>query len=129
MTDVALTRRRSRRARWLLLGGAILVLVGILLAAQNPTVLFPNLWAYRLTNGRTIVLKVFVAPCSWTRVAGVSGTATAIAVRVETLPSPLPGGGTGSLQSRDVTVSLPEAPGNRSITDAAGQPIPLRSNP
>ncbi len=98
----------------------------ILLLAQNSTVLFPDIVSYRLIDQRTIALTVGAAPCAWTRVTGVAETQTEIFVRVETLPCPIPGPGTAQLDLRELTVSVTDDVGDRTITDAQGQTIPLR---
>ena len=104
----------------------VLVVLGILLAAQNSTVVFPEMDSYAVVNQRTIAVKVGVAPCSWTRVSNVAETPTEVRVKVETLPCPVPGPGTSALAIRDLTVSLAADLGSRIVTDANGQAIPLR---
>jgi hypothetical protein len=124
--EATVERGRLRLPRWL--WAAAIVAVGvILLLAQNSTVLFPSFASYRVVDGRTIAVKVGVAPCSWTRVTGVAETVTAISIKVETLPCPLPLAGTAQLDLRELTVSVSDGVGNRAITDAQGQPIPLRT--
>ena len=76
---------RVPRRLWL---AAVLVVLGVLLAARNSTVVFPFMNSYAVVNPRTIRVKVGVAPCSWTRVTNVGETVTAILVKVETLPAP-----------------------------------------
>lgn len=103
----------------------VLVLLGVLLAAQNSTVVFPNM-TYTVVNQRTIAFKVGVAPCSWTRVTDVAETPTEVRVTVETLPCPLPGPSTAALAIRDLAVSLAADLGSRVLTDPNGEAIPLR---
>lgn len=115
--------RRIPRKVWL---AVVLVVLGVLLAAQNSTVVFPQMDSYAVVNQRTITVKVGVAPCSWTRVTNVAETPTEVRVKIETLPCPIPGPGTAELSLRDLTVSLAADLGSRVVTDANGQAIPLR---
>lgn len=115
--------RRIPRKVWL---GVVLVVFGILLAAQNSTVLFPQMGAYAVIDQRTITVSVGVAPCSWTRVTSVTETPTQVQVKVETLPCPIPLPGTADLAIGDLTVSLAADLGSRAVEDATGQTIPLR---
>ena len=123
--DAAANGRRLRIPRriWAV---AVVVVLAILLAVQNYTVLFPNMSAYRLVDQRTIALTVAVAPCAWTRVTGVTETGTQIAIKVETLPCPLPGPSTSELDLHELTVSVAADVADRIVTDAQGQPVPLR---
>ncbi len=114
---------RVPRKLWL---GVALVVLGVLLAAQNSTVVVPGMNSYAVVNQRTIVVSVGVAPCSWTRVTDVAETPTEIRVKVETLPCPIPGPGSAALEVRELTVSLAEDVGVRGVEDATGQAIPLR---
>jgi hypothetical protein len=115
--------RRIPRKVWLVV---VLVVLAILLAAQNSIVVFPETDSYAAVNPRTITVKVAVAPCSWTRVTNVAETLTEVRVKVETLPCPIPLPGTAELSIRDLTVSLAADLGSRVVTDANGQAIPLR---
>ena len=114
---------RIPRKVWL---AVVLVLLGVLLAAQNSTVLFPWMNSYAVVDQRTIVVKVGVAPCSWTRVTGVTETPTEVRVKVETLPCPILGPTTGVGAIRDLAVSLAADLGSRVVEDANGQAVPLR---
>lgn len=114
---------RVLRKRWLTVA---LVVLGVLLAAQNSTVLVPQINSYAVVNQRTIALRVGVAPCSWTRVTNVAETPTEVRVKVETLPCPLPLPGTTGLAIRELTVSLMADLGTRVVEDTNGQEIPLR---
>lgn len=121
--EVALKRSiRISRTLWL---AVVLVLLAVLLLAQNSTVLFPNI-SYRLINQRTIALTVGVAPCSWTRVTNVAETPTQVQITVETLPCPIPLPSTAALALRELTVSLADDLGSRTVADANGQPVPMR---
>ncbi len=115
--------RRIPRKVWL---AAVLVLLGVLLAAQNSTVVFPLMDSYAIVNQHTIAVKVGVAPCSWTRVTNVAETVTEVLVKVETLPCPQLGPGTAELALRDLTVSLAADLGTRVVEDATGQTVSLR---
>ena len=106
----------------------VLVVLGVLLAAQNSTVVFPQMDSYAVVNQRTITVKVGVAPCSWTRVTNVAEAPTEVRVKVETLPCPRPGPGTAELALQDLTVSLAADLGARVVEDANGQAIPLRTS-
>ncbi len=114
---------RIPRRLWL---AVALVVAGVLLGAQNSTVLVPFMNSYAVVNQRTIVVRVGVAPCSWTRVTNVGETPTEVRVRVETLPCPIPGPGTAGLAVRELTVSLAADLGARVVEDANGLAIPLR---
>lgn len=114
---------RIPRKVWL---AVVLVLLGVVLAAQNSTVLFPEMNSYAVVNQRTIVVEVGVAPCSWTRVTNATETPTEVRVKVETLPCPIPGPSTAALAIRDLTVSLAADLGSRVVEDANGQAIPPR---
>lgn len=115
---------RVPRKVWLAIA---VVILGLALAAQNSTVLFPEMGSYTLIDERTIALQVFVAPCSWTRVTDVTETSTEVRVKVETLPCPLPGPQTGALRVRYLIVSLATDLGSRLVEDANGQTITLRA--
>lgn len=114
---------RVPRKLWL---AAVLVLLGVLLAVQNSTVVFPFMDSYAVVNQRTIAVKVGVAPCSWTRVTNVGETVTAVLVKVETLPCPILGPSTSELVVRELTVPLTADLGTRVVKDANGQTVPLR---
>jgi hypothetical protein len=115
--------RRIPQKVWL---AVVLVVLGVLLAAQNSTVVFPQMDSYTVVNQRTIAVKVGVAPCSWTRVTNVGETVTAVLVKVETLPCPQLGPGTAELGVRELTVPLAADLGTRVVEDANGQRVPLR---
>jgi hypothetical protein len=115
--------QRVPRKVWL---AVLLVVFGVLLAAQNSTVVFPQMDSYAVVDQRTITVKVGVAPCSWTRVTGVAEAPAEIRVKIETLPCPIPGPGTADLSLREMTVSLAADLGSRVVTDANGQAIPPR---
>ncbi len=114
---------RIPRKLWLVLA---LVVLGVLVAAQNSTVVAPGMDSYAVVNQRTITVSVGVAPCSWTRVTNVAETPTEVRVRVETLPCPIPGPGTAALAVRELTVSLDADLGTRVVEDANGHALPLR---
>ena len=114
---------RAPRKLWL---AVALVVLGVLLLAQNSTVVVPDMNSYTVVNQRSIAARVGVAPCSWTRVTNVAETPTEVRVRVETLPCPIPGPGTAALAVRDLTVSLADDLGARIVEDANGQAVPLR---
>jgi hypothetical protein len=115
--------RRAPRKVWLAI---VLVVLAVLLAAQNSTVVFPELDSYAVVNQRTITMKVFAAPCSWTRVTNLAETPSEVRATIETLPCPLPLPGTAELPARDLTVSLAADLGLRVVTDAKGQAVPPR---
>ena len=119
-------KRSIRVPRKLWLAVAFVVLGGVLLLAQNSTVLVPFMDSYMVVNQRTIAVRVAVAPCSWTRVTNVAETPTEVRVRVETLPCPLPLPGTAELDVQELTVSLAADLGTRVVEDANGQAVPLR---
>jgi hypothetical protein len=102
------------------------VVLGVLLAAQNSTVVFPFMNSYAAVNQRTITVKVGVAPCSWTRVTNVAETSTEVRVEVETLPCPQLGPGTAELVVRELTVPLTADLATRVVRDANGQTVSLR---
>lgn len=112
------------RAIWVVI--ILLTIIGLMIAAQNSTVLVPQIGTYAVVDPRTIELSVSAAPCSWTRVTGVTETTSAIQVRVETLPCPLPGPGTDELAVRTFEIALGRDLGGRAVVDANGQAIPLR---
>ena len=114
---------RVPRKIWL---AVALVVLGVLVLAQNSTVLVPQMTSYALVNQRTIAVRVGVAPCSWTRVTDVSETPTEVRVKVETLPCPIPGPGTAALAVRELTLSLAADLGARVVEDATGQAVPSR---
>jgi hypothetical protein len=119
-------KRSIRAPRKLWLAVAFVVLGGVLLLAQNSTVLVPFMDSYMVVNQRTIAVRVAVAPCSWTRVTNVAETPTEVRVRVETLPCPLPLPSTAELDVQELTVSLAADLGTRVVEDANGQAVPLR---
>jgi hypothetical protein len=105
----------------------LLVVAGVVLLAQDSTVLVPQMTSYEPVDQRTIVLTVAVAPCSWTRVTDVAETSDEVRVKVETLPCPIPLPGTAALLNRDLTVSLAHDLGGRVVRDAIGQLVPRRT--
>jgi hypothetical protein len=117
---------RVPRELWLAVALVALVALGVLLAAQNSTVLVPEMDSYAMVNQNTIAVRVGVAPCSWTRVTNVAETPNEVRVKVETLPCPIPGPGTAALAVRELSVSLAADLGARVVEDANGQAVPLR---
>jgi hypothetical protein len=115
---------RGPRRVWLAV--ALIAIVGILLVAQNSTVLVPDVASYTVVDQRTIAMRVAVAPCSWTRVTGVAETSAEVRVTVETWPCPLPFASTAALAMRDLSVSLAADLASRSVQDASGQAVPPR---
>ena len=115
--------RRLPRRFWI---GLVVVLLVVVLAAQNSVVRFPNLLSYRLVGPRTIALTVAVAPCSWTRVTDVAESSAEVRIKVETLPCPLPGPSTAELALREMPVSFASDLGARVVEDAEGTPVPRR---
>jgi hypothetical protein len=116
-------KRSTRIPRKLWLGVA-LVVVGVLLLAQNSTVVVPEMNSYAAVDQRTIAVKVGVAPCSWTRVTNVAETPTEVRVKVETWPCPIPLPGTAELAAQELTVSLAADLASRVVEDANGQAVP-----
>ncbi len=112
---------RVPRKAWL---AVALVVVGVLLVAQNSTVLYPDMDSYVVVDQRTITVRVAVADCSWTRVTDVAETPTEVRVKVETWPCPIPLAGTADLVVRDLTVRSPADLASRDVQDAnrAGGP-------
>ena len=117
--------RSSRVPRKLWLAVALVVLA-VLLLAQNSTVLVPDMDSYVAVDQRTIAVRVAVAPCSWTRVTNVVETPTEVRVKVETLPCPIPLPSTAELAVRDLTISLADDLATRVVRDANGQAVPSR---
>ena len=122
----AASRRGVHLPRKLWLAALVVVLVALLLVAQNSAVLFPQMASYRVVDEQTIAVTVGVAPCSWTRVTGVSETQADVRINVETLPCPLPLPQTAALDLRELTVPLSGDLGSRTVTDGQGQAIPMR---
>jgi len=120
--------RSSRLPRKLWLAVGLVVLGGVLLLAQNSTVLVPTMDSYTVVNERTIAMRVAVAPCSWTRVTDVAETPAEVRVKIETLPCPIPLPSTSMLAFRDLTVSLADDLGTRVVRDASGEAVPSRSS-
>jgi hypothetical protein len=114
---------RVPRKLWL---AVALVVLAVVLAAQNSTVVAPEMDSYAVVDQHTVVVRAGVAPCSWTRVTNVAETATEVRVKVETLPCPIPGPTTDELAVRELTVSLATDLGTRVVEDANGQAVPLR---
>ena len=119
-------KRSTRVPRRFWFVAAVVVIVGVLLVAQNSTVLVPQLDSYVVVDQRTIAVKVAVAPCSWTRVTDVAETPTDVRVKVETWPCPIPLSGTAELAVQDLTVSLAADLASRVVQDANGQAVPSR---
>ena len=118
-------KRSARVPRKLWLAVALVVL-GVLLLAQNSTVLVPFMDSYVVIDQRTVAVRVGVAPCSWTRVTNIAETPTEVRVKVETWPCPLPLPGTAELAAHDLTVSLAADLASRVVRDANGQAVPSR---
>ncbi len=119
-------KRSTRVPRKLWLAVAMVVVVGVLLLAQNSTVVVPEMNSFAVVDQRSLSVQVGVAPCSWTRVTNVAETSTEVRVKVETLPCPIPWPGTAELAVRELTVSLAADLGARIVQDANGQAVPLR---
>jgi hypothetical protein len=121
---------KQRRPVWpWVVFGTVWIAVGVLALLvwlQNGPVLAPQFDSWAPVDSRTLSLRVYVAPCSWTRVTSVVESARAVQVRVESLPCPAPGPGSDALSVRQLTVDLTGDLGARSIEDAAGQPVPQR---
>ena len=71
--EVEWTIRVFRRPR-LAVALVVLFALGALLAAQNSTVLVPEMYSYAMVNPSTIAVRVGVAPCSLTRVTNIAET-------------------------------------------------------
>jgi hypothetical protein len=99
---------------------------GLLVWIQNSVVVAPQLASYAQVDSRTIVMAVYVAPCSWTRVAHTAESATEVRVTIETLPCLGVGAGSATLGLRELEVALASDLGTRSVEDANGQAIPPR---
>jgi hypothetical protein len=110
----------------LALAAVALYAVGFLIWIQNSTVVVPQMDSYAVVNTRTFSVRAYVAPCSWTRVAHITETPTAVLVAIETLPCPMLGAGSDALNVREVPVQLASDLGTRTVEDANGRPIPLR---
>jgi len=112
----------------ILLALAAVALYGtaFLIWIQNSSVVAPQMDSYAVVDARTISVRVYVAPCSWTRVARVVESTTAVRVAIETLPCPALGAGSDALSLREVPVQLASDLGPRTVEDANGQPIPQR---
>ncbi len=82
--------------------------------------------SYVLLDERTLAVRIAHAPCSWTRVTGVTETPDDVRVKVETWPCPIPGPGTASMAMTELTVSLADDLGTRVVRDVEGQAIPSR---
>ena len=120
--DAKLSTRLSRKS-WL---AVALIVAGVLLLAQNSTILVPEMSSYAMVDQRTIAVRVAVAPCSWTRLTNVAETPTEVRVKVETWPCPLPLPSTAELVAQELTVSLAADLGSRVVEDANGQAVPSR---
>ena len=112
---------RLPRTVWVAL---VLVVLVIGLALQNSTLAWPDLSSYSVIGPRAIAVKVYVAPCSWTRVTNVAESPTEVRVTVQTLPCPIAGPGTAALDARELAVSLATELGVRVVEDANGHPVP-----
>ena len=115
--------RRVPRTLWLVVA---FVVVGVLLLAQNSTVLVPDMDSFVVVNQRTIAVRVAVAPCSWTRVTNVTESPTEVRVKVETWPCPIPLPSTSELAAQELTVSLAADLASRVVEDVIGQAVPSR---
>lgn len=121
-----MAKRPSRVPRKAWFGFALIVVVGVLLVAQNSTVLSPDMDSYAVVDQRAITVRVAVADCSWTRVTDVAETPTEVRVKVETWPCPIPLAGTADLVIQDLAVPLATDLASRGVQDANGQAIPAR---
>ena len=121
-------RQRQPLGVWIAFGAAALILgaVALLVWLQNAAVVWPQMDSWAPVDSKTILVRVYVAPCSWTRVSAVTESATAVLVRVDTLPCPIDGAGSDSLDLRELTARLADDIGTRMVEDANGQPIPSR---
>ena len=120
-------RRQSKRVQvGLAVAAIVLCAVALLVWRQNSVVVAPQFATYKPIDSRTILVQVYVAPCSWTRVAKTAESATEVRVMIETLPCLVVGAGSTALSLRDVQVALASDLGTRTLEDANGQPIPSR---
>ena len=110
----------------LALAAAALFASAFVIGAQNSTVAAPQMDSYAGVDARTITIRVYVASCSWTRVANAAESSTAVRVTVETLACPVAGAGTDALDLRELNVPLAGALGMRAVEDLNGETIPQR---
>jgi hypothetical protein len=104
--------------------GAGLALAWVVLAGTSSA----PVQSYRVVDPQTIVVVVGGAPHGWTRVSGVTESATAVAVSAQTTTW-LPGPGTASLELVELTVRLAQPLDGRTVTDGSGQAVPLAAGP
>jgi hypothetical protein len=100
----------------------VLALTWIVLNTVNSRV---RIDSYRVVDQRTIVVTAAVGPHSWTRVTGVTETATEVRVTVESLDVTL-GPSAAYAVLADLTVSLSQDIDDRTVLDAAGDVVPRR---
>jgi hypothetical protein len=105
---------RLRRWRWALAVLAVAVLAFAAERAMETPVLIRYL---RVTSPTALVVGVVGGNGSWTRVTSVEETASAVRITVKRTNVPLPNDGTGI--PTELTVTLREPLGNRTVIDAS----------
>jgi hypothetical protein len=68
------------------------------------------------------------APHGWTRISGVTESASTVALSADTT-SWLPGPGTADLELVELTVHLAQPLGGRAVTDGTGAAVPFVGTP
>jgi hypothetical protein len=99
---------------------AVLAFLALWLRALDSTTAIAS---YRIVDDHTVVIRAVSGPGRWTRVTGITETATQIIVAVSSLRAPLPSAGGNYI---DLTVSVHDSIGGRQVIDASsGKPPPF----
>jgi hypothetical protein len=81
--------------------------------------------SYRQIDADTIAITVSVSPYGWTRLTGVTETATDVRVSIESFVLQL-GAGTAQQMRVELPVTLVQDLGERVVMDDIGAPVPKR---
>lgn len=106
-----MTRRRLPRRRWIVLGVGLVALVVLIIRLSDVPA---EIAAYRVVDDHTLELRAVAGPATWTRVTGVTETATQVLVYVGTIGAPLPGTGGNLIE---LTVRLHDPINGRQVID------------
>ncbi len=102
------------RRRWVALA-IVLLLIVLSVRALDGTLAIAS---YRVTDDHTLVVQVGESPGAWTRVTNVAETTSAVTITVSSLAF-RPGPGTAEAILIEVSVTLHDPIGNRTVIDGS----------
>ena len=111
---------RSRR-RW----APLIIIIALAAVFVRPLDTAAFIDSYRVIDDHTIAVRTVSGPGTWTRVTGVTESASSVTVSVSSLRAPLPG---ASDDIVELIVTLRDALGGRQVIDAGSGLAPLRAS-